>query len=136
MSTLRQDFEQRLKALETFLRSEFQALSRQVQDERTAREEEQEATAQRTALQAADLDRRVRDLNSRMDDESQELRSRLLAESNRILQEVRNAGEAQATRLKNVSDSIGRDKADRATLAQLFSQIALELNGDFEIPSS
>ena len=124
---LREDLRRRLAALEQFARAETEALVQRIRtehDERTAAG----ADAVR-ALQDASgaLDRRIAGLDDQLAHVQREIRQQILEVEQRLTDEIRGKLDAVLARLNREADDLRHDKADRMTLAALFTEMAVRL---------
>lgn len=80
------------------------------------------------------LQKKLRELGDLGEESARGLREDLLKQSNDLLDEMR----ARQTELTSVFDrrvrELSQAKTDRAALAAMFSEIALRLKDEFEIP--
>ena len=130
--TNRKKFEQ----LEAFVRKEFEAVQTRIKAERDVRTE----TASQMARELKDLtdalSRRIRDLDDRGTTTERDLRNDLLQQTRDLTEEIRARHEELSAVLDRRVHELRDGKTDRATLASLFTEVALRLNDQFQIPGS
>ncbi len=134
-SDLREDVRKRLSAIEALIQREVDSLTDRLKTEQenraaAARELSRELgeTAQAFEQKASQLDdqiaRGLRDARQQLHDQEQ-----------RLIEELRLQADDLITRLTRESHELRNDKADRASLAALFTEMAMRLNGQFHLPS-
>jgi ABC-type transporter Mla subunit MlaD len=82
------------------------------------------------------LNRRLRDLDDRSAAVERDLRAQLLNQSKDLGDQLRARHDEIATLLEKRFQELRHGKTDRAALATLFTEVALRLNDQFEIPGS
>ena len=135
-SDLRDDTRKRFEALESFVKSEFEALSERLAAEQRNRDE----SVQNLSRELQDTGRRLEGKLGQLDEQTsraqRDLRQQILDQSKNLSDEIRQkADELSALLDRQVSD-LGNAKTDRAALAGLFSEVALRLNNEFKIPGN
>jgi len=131
---LRDEVERRLVALETFVKQEYEAVG-----ERIVAEHEERGTAVRdlgkeVAAGARELDKRSTRLEEKLGKGLKDLREKLLEQSKSLTTEMRERNDVLSTALTAMVDELRAEKADRAALASLFTEMAMRLNEEFRLP--
>ena len=80
--------------------------------------------------------RRLRDLDDRGTSVERDLRSQLLQQSKDLGEQLRARHDEISTLLEKRFQELRHGKTDRAALATLFTEVALRLNDQFQIPGS
>lgn len=132
---LREDTRKRLATLEQFARTETESLAQRDKaehDERTAalralRQELQEASAV--------LDKRLAGIDEQVARTQRDLRQQILDVEQRLREEFREAIDGVLARLSRDTDDLRTAKADRVTLAALFTEVAMRLTHDAPLSS-
>lgn len=130
--TNRKKFEQ----LEGFVRREFETVQSRIKSERDERIEVASQLARELKDLTDGLSRRIRDLDDRGTTTERELRNDLLQQARDLTEEIRARHEELSTILDRRVHELRDGKTDRATLAALFSEVALRLSDQFQIPGS
>ncbi len=130
--TSRRKFEQ----LEGFMRKEFETVQTRIKAERDERTEVAGQMARELKDLTDALSRRLRDLDDRATTTERDLRSDLLQQARDLTEEIRARHEELSTILDRRVHELRDGKTDRATLASLFTEVALRLSDQFQIPGS
>ena len=142
---LEAEFTRKLTALENEFKSKLEALDAEAKREvdkltKKATQEKKDRTAALTELSGslttlgARIDERLGELDDHLAGESSEIRRDLentrvevMDETNRLITEVTEL-------MREESDSLQDTKADRVELAGLFTEFAMRLNREFDLP--
>jgi hypothetical protein len=135
-SDLRDDTRKRFEALESFVKSEFEALSERLVAEQRNRDE----SVQNLSRELQDTGRRLEGKLGQLDEQTsraqRELRQQILDQSKNLSDEIRQKADELSALLDRQVSELGNAKTDRAALAGLFSEVALRLNNEFKIPGN
>jgi hypothetical protein len=130
--TNRKKFEQ----LEGFMRREFEAVQNRMKSDRDERIEGASQLARELKDLTDGLSRRIRDLDDRAGTVERDIRNDMLQQARDLTEEIRTRHEELSTILDRRVHELRDGKTDRATLAALFSEVALRLSDQFQIPGS
>ena len=129
-SELRENTKRSLDALEYFVKREFEALSARLDAERQGRD----GVARDLQDTARAIEKKIQDFENQTAQAHRDLRQQLLDQSKSLNEEIyRKHDEVSSTLKREVAD-LNHEKTDRATLSALFTELALRLNQDFNIP--
>lgn len=133
-SELRADVKRSLEALEVYVGKEVDSLA-----ERLRAEQEERVTAVKelgVELKALtqSLEQRAAQLDDQIAKGQRELRQQVFDGSKNASAEIRRSAENLEAVVARESQELREEKADRAALASLFSEVALRLTGQFELP--
>ncbi len=142
-ANLKDETRKRLEALELFMQQEVESLSERI---RTAQEANIEATkditreanqelAQELRNTTKSLDRRVSHLDDQSTKNQRELRQQLLEQSKNLSDDIQQKYVEILSMLEQEALELRTEKTDRATLAALFTEMAMRLNHEFTLPS-
>jgi DNA anti-recombination protein RmuC len=133
---LRDDTRKRFEALETFVKSEFEALSERLQTEQRTRDESLQTLSR--DMQGADqaLERKLAQFDEQTTRVQRDLRQQILDQSKNMSEEIRQKYAELVALVERETAELGHAKTDRASLASLFTEVALRLNDDFKIPGN
>jgi DNA anti-recombination protein RmuC len=134
-SDLRDEFRKRLSAIEALVQREVDSLS-----DRLKTEQDNRATAARDLSRelnetAQTLEKKTTQLDDQIARGLREARQQLHDQEQRLVDELRLRADEILTRLARESQELRTDKADRAGLAALFTEMAMRLNDQFRLPS-
>jgi DNA anti-recombination protein RmuC len=133
---LRDETRKRFDALEAFVKSEFEALTERLQTEQRARDESIQTLSRE--LQGADqaLERKLTQFDEQTTRGLRDLRQQILDQSKNMSEEIRQKHAELVALVERETAELGHAKTDRASLASLFTEVALRLNDDFKIPGN
>ncbi len=133
---LRDETRKRFDALETFVKNEFEALTGRLQTEQRTRDESDQALYRELQNTGQTLDRKLTQFDEQTTRTQRELRQQILDQSKSLSDEIRQKHEELSALLDREVAELGNVKTDRASLASLFTEVALRLNNDFKIPGN
>ncbi|MGA2133745.1 MAG: hypothetical protein ABSH50_15740 [Bryobacteraceae bacterium] len=120
---LRDSTRKRFDALETYIHREFEALEGRLRVERDERGAAHDSLA-----------KRIGELNDQTATAHRELRGTILQQSKDLGEEIERRRQELGAILERRFQELRKDKTDRAALAALFSEAALRLNDEFQVP--
>lgn len=133
-SDLREESKNLFKALETFVKSEFEALTNRLHSEQRARDEAVQSVTHELHETAKALDSKLQQFDAQTTQTQRDLRQQLLDQSQTLSDEIRRKHDELAALLERELAALDKDKTGRASLSALFSEVALRLNNDFKMP--
>lgn len=131
---LKAHLKSRLDALESFTKKESESLTDQIKAEHEARVESHGALSRELKDTAKAFERRATAADDQHAKSQRELRQQILEQSQRLSDEIRKRTDDMIAALGQEAQQLRVDKADRANLAALFTEMALRLTGDFQLP--
>jgi len=102
--------------------------------ERGEREDDTRHLSNELSNQAQEQDKKLNQLQQSSSQAQADLRDALLEQSKSLLTEIQNVRNTLSASLDKSSEELRDDKADRRVLADMFSEFAMRLNGDFQLP--
>jgi DNA anti-recombination protein RmuC len=133
-SDLREEVKKRLAAIEGLIRQEVESLSERLKAEQDDRSTAAKDLARELNESARAFERRASQLDDQMARGLRDLRQALHEQHQGMSEELRLLADDFVARLSRESQELRGDKADRATLAALFTEMAMRLNGEFRLP--
>jgi DNA repair exonuclease SbcCD ATPase subunit len=133
---IRETSRRRFEQLESFIHKEFEAVQARIKSERDDRTDVDSQQSRELKELADTLSRRIRDLDDRGSNVERDLRNSLLQQARDLTDEIRTRHDELATLLEKRVHELRDGKTDRATLASLFTEVALRLSDQFVIPGS
>ena len=133
VADLRDDLRKRLSALEDFMKQEAASLAdriRSEQDERTDATKDLSREARETAKA---FEKKAGQLDDQIGKVQRELRQQILELQQRVTDDVRQKIDDVMVRLGREAESLRSDKADRATLAALLTEMAMRLTNELSL---
>lgn len=133
---LRDETRKRFDALEAFVKGEFEALTERLQTEQRTRDESIQSLSRE--MQGADqaLERKLTQFDEQTTRGLRDLRQQILDQSKNMSEEIRQKHAELVALVERETAELGHAKTDRASLASLFTEVALRLNDDFKIPGN
>jgi DNA repair exonuclease SbcCD ATPase subunit len=133
---LKEDVRSRLEALETFARKETASLADQIRAEHDARVDSNSSASRELSEAANSFERRTRTLDEQLTKNYRELREQMLEQHQRLSDDIRKKADDVLATLAREAQELRSDKADRAALASLLTEMAMRLTDDFRIPGA
>jgi Skp family chaperone for outer membrane proteins len=124
---LEDDLRKRLATVESFARAESEALAQRIKAEYDARSEATSDLSRQMQDRYAELEKKAGLLDDQIARAQRELRQQILETHQRLADEIREKVDAVLARLRQEADDLRTDKADRVTLAALFTEMAMRL---------
>ncbi len=131
---LRDDSRRSVEALETFVKSEFEALANRLQAEQQSREGSVQAVSRELHDAIRSLDSKLTQFYNQNSDTQRDLRQQLLDQSKSLNEEIRRKHDDVSATLARELAQLNHEKTDRASLSALFTELALRLNNNFKMP--
>ncbi len=130
---LRDDMSERLDKLESFIKDEFNRANEQVNQEKNNRIKAIEALQQEVATTDKKCNQRMSDLTEQLAKENAELRQMLHEQVSDVLDKLSRSETQLSDQLNRQSIQLTNSKVARADLADLFSEVSLRLNAQFDL---
>lgn len=127
---VRQDAQQRLEALEVFVKKELSALSERLSEEGKARGAQNQAARRELEESAGRLGQELEAVNERLRSGQRELREEILAQAKKLMAEQQRISEESSATLERETRSLRSGKVNRSDLGALFQQLAITLADD------
>jgi hypothetical protein len=133
---IRETNRRRFDQLESYIRKEFETVQTRIKSDRDDRTDGAAQQSRELKELGEALGRRIRDLDDRSTNVEREMRNDLLQQARELTEEIRaRHNEITAIMERRVAE-LRDGKTDRAALASLFSEVALRLSDQFQIPGS
>jgi len=133
---IRETSRRRFEQLENYIHKEFEAVQARLKSERDERTDVASQHSRELKELSDTLSRRIRDLDDRGTSVERDLRNSLLQQARDLTEEIRARHDELATLLEKRVHELRDGKTDRAALASLFTEVALRLSDQFQIPGS
>jgi hypothetical protein len=131
---LRDETTRRFDALETFVKNEFEALTERLQSEQRSRDESIQHVSRELQTTAQGLEKKLSQFDEQTTRSQRDLRQQILDQSKKLSDEIRQKNAELSTVVEREVAELAHAKTDRASLAGLFTEVALRLNNEFKIP--
>jgi hypothetical protein len=129
-SELRDHTKRAVEALEYFVKKEFEALSARLDAEREGRD----GVARDLQDTARSIEKKFQEFENHTAQAHRDLRQQILDQSKSLNEEIHRKHDEVSTTLKREVAGLNHEKTDRAALSSLFTELALRLNQDFNLP--
>jgi hypothetical protein len=133
---IRDDTKKRFDALETFVRNQFEALQGRLKSEREDRADSLRQAARVVSELEGSLSKRIGELDEQTSQADRHLRLELLQQSKEFTEDLRCKQDEMAALLERRFQELHKGKTDRAALATLFTELAMRLNDEFQVPGA
>ncbi|RLL54759.1 hypothetical protein D8Y20_02990 [Mariprofundus sp. EBB-1] len=136
LTTVRNETSTRVDALESYMRNEMDALNSRQSKERDERESDDKELSEELKQLSKELLKKLSQLDDSVTNQNRELRDQLLNQSKSLSTEIHSTREQLNNALVQATNELQHNKTDRASLAELLSEMALRLKDEFPLPSS
>lgn len=133
-SEIKDTMRRRLDTLEAFFKSETGSLGGRLKSERDEREEMLNNLSRELKASASQLSKKILDLDNKLAQDRSAARQELMAETRKLLDEIRQRNESLSTLLETRVHELRHAKTDRSALAALFVELAVRLKDESEEP--
>lgn len=130
LTDVREETRKRLESLEAFAKKEVQSLVERQKSEQGQRTEAVKELMQELRELGKTLSKRADDLEEQHTAGRREIHEELLEQSKGLRDDIVRSQLDLSTALQSAMDELRSEKADRSSLAELFSEMALRLNSD------
>lgn len=130
---LRSETTNRLDALENYIKEEIESIKELISNERRDREDVSNNLNEKIAKNLADADRKHSDTLEKINQTKADSRNAILDQGKTLLNEIQNVRDTLTNAINRSHDELHMDKTDRKALANMFNELALSLNGEFDV---
>jgi predicted transcriptional regulator len=123
-----------LTALEQFIKQEAESLDDRIRAEQDARLDATRDLAEDTRDSIKAFEKRTGQIDDTISRVQRDLRQQILDLQQSTTDELRQRIDDVVTRLNRASADLRNDKADRATIASLLTEMAMRLTNELQIP--
>ncbi len=136
ISEMRDDVRKRLESLEEYIKSEVKSLTERLGGEQNSRADAVKSLSDDLKDLSHNFDKKVTNLNDQSAKSESEFRQQMLAQSRSLSDEIQKKHSESQTSLNREAEKIRDEKTDRTALAELFTEMAMRLTGDFNLPDN
>jgi hypothetical protein len=123
----------RIATLEAFTKRETESLAEQIKVEHDHRVESHSSVSRELKDAASALERRTSALDDQLSKSQREIRQQILDQHQHLSDDIRRKMDEVLATLAREAQELRSDKADRATIAALLTEMAVRLTDDFPI---
>ncbi|MFK8030802.1 MAG: hypothetical protein AB8G18_11230 [Gammaproteobacteria bacterium] len=131
---LGKDLNARLDQLDAYIKKEFSVLSEKLSGESKDRKSASEDLSSSMAEMRKTLENRIADVDEVHSAAEQEIRGRVHEQATELLEAIRNNQTSLENSLRDESRRLGDEKVARSDLAGLFSEVAMRLQRELDLP--
>lgn len=132
---LREDVRKRLASLEQYVQHEIAALGDRLAAEQGERVDGEKALGAELRETARVFEKKTAGLDDQSARAQRELRQQLLEQQQRLTDEIQQRHQELLSVVGRESGELRDEKADRAALATLFTEMAMRLSNQFRLPT-
>ena len=132
---LKETMRRRFESVEGFFRKEAEALSGRLKAEKEERNEGLKSIARDLKTASDALAKKILELDNKTAEEQSGLRQELMQESRKLLEEIRHSSDSLTALVERRASELRDHKVDRAALASLLTEMALQLSEDGAVGS-
>jgi uncharacterized protein YukE len=136
ISDMRDETRKKSDALEAFMKGEVKSLGDRLASEQNSRAEAVKSLTDGLSEISQNLENKVTTINDQAAKSESDFRQQLLAQSKSLSDEIQKRHNELIVSLERESSEIRDDKADRKALAELFTEMAMRLTNDFNLPET
>ena len=135
-SDLKDDVRKRLDALELYIRNETESLASQIRAEHDQRVEANGSLSRELRETAGTIERRISSVDEQSSKAQRELRQQMLEQHQRLSDDIRQKIDEVFAAMARETGELRSDKADRAMLASLLTEMAMRLTNELTVPGA
>jgi hypothetical protein len=132
---MKDDVRKRLSALEQFVKKEVESLADRIKTEHEERTDATKELAREARDSAKAFEKKTGALDDHIGKVQRETRQHLLELEKGAADDLKQKSDELLGRISQESTELRADKADRATLAALFTEMAMRLTNELSIPA-
>jgi DNA anti-recombination protein RmuC len=133
---LKDDVKKRLASLEQFMKQEFESLGERLSSEHAGREDAVKALGQQQRETAMAFEKKTAAIDDQLARAQRDLRQQILDLHKELTEEILQRHQEMVSTLTRDSTELRDEKADRAALASLFTEMAMRLSNQFHLPTA
>ena len=134
ISSLRDETKKTFDSLESYIKSDLESLTNQLNREQTERSETVDGLSGKLNDANKTLEKKNVELNERISKIQRELQEKILQQSKSLREEIRDQNEKLSASNEQTANELRNNKTDRVALANLFIEIAMRLKEEFQVP--
>jgi len=131
---MKEEVRKRLSALEQFVKQEAESLAERIKTEHDDRTDATKELSREARESAKAFEKKTGVLDDQISRTQRELRQQILELHQRLTDDLRQKVDEVLARLSHEAEELRHDKADRATIAALLTEMAMRLNNELILP--
>jgi hypothetical protein len=133
---LRGELQRQLQALEAFMKGEVESMTNRVKTEQSERAQAIQQLAREVGETVKGLELKISNLDSQAAKDIRDLRGQLLEQSKALSAEMKEKHDQMKGHLEHEAGQIRDAMTGREALAEMLSEVALRLKGEFRVPGA
>ena len=133
VSDMREDIRKKLDTLEEYIKSEVKSLTERLSSEQNSRADAVKNLSDDLKDLSHNFDKKVTAINEQSAKSESEFRQQLMAQSKNLSEEIHKKHNDALNSLDREAGKIRDEKTDRTALAELLTEMAMRLTGDFNL---
>lgn len=135
-SDLRGEIKMRFDSLEAYIKGEIESLTDRWKTEQGERTDSVKDLSRGLSDLTATVEKKTIQLDEKVTKTQRELRDQILDQSKSISSDMRQKYEELSAALDREANELRNDKTDRSALADMFTELAMRLNNEFNLPGA
>jgi len=131
---LRETTRRRVDSLEAYLKKEFESLDSRLKTERSERLDSGSQISRELKDAVDSITKKIHETEDQTVSAQADLRKGILQQSTELRDEMRTLENQISAAIEKRFHELRSGKTDRAALATLFNEVAMKLNGEFQLP--
>ena len=136
LTELRNETVRMIESLETYVKKEVASLADDLRGEGDARSQAVGKLTQNASNLENDFEKKIQQLGKKTTEGQRDLQEQILKQSKDLLEEIRRRFDELSHSMDQAIDGLQEDKTDRLALANLFTELALRLKDEFQLPGT
>lgn len=135
-SDLREEIRKKFDTLEAYIKKEVESLTDRLKSEQSERADATREVSKELKELTKTVEKKMGQLDEQISKNQRQLRDQLLEQSKNFDGEIRRSYEELTAMLGQAVHELRSEKTDRAALADLFTELAMRLKDEFQIPDN
>ncbi len=136
IAEMKDDVRKRLAALEGYVKKEVESLEDRIKTEQDTRNEQLKETTREIKDNAKAFEKKCASLDDQIAKGQKDLRQQLLDLNKRLSDEIQQKTDEVLAALAREAQELRTEKADRAAISTLFTEMAMRLSDEFKLPGT
>jgi DNA repair exonuclease SbcCD ATPase subunit len=136
VNNLREEYKKRFDSLQVFLKDELEAVTERIKAEQDERVEKLAQISRELKEFSKQTEKRITHLDEQQDKHQRDVRKQILDQGEGLSQDFRRQHQELKTAVDASLEELAADKPSRGALANMFTEMALRLNNEFNIPGA
>ncbi|WP_392530730.1 hypothetical protein [Nostoc sp. C117] len=129
-SNVQDETRKRLDALEIYIKQEIDSLTQRLINEQIERDGQVKAVAQENKNITMNLEKKLTEFDEQTIKSQRELREQILNQSKSLQDDIQQKSQEILALLEREAQELRKNKTDRSNLAAMFTELAIQLNGE------